>query len=204
VDRSTPAESGPEHSGRKRKAESGKRKREAATEGRLAAFAAGLAGSAVLGLAAGAVWAAVAPRPLLQEVTAGQAQLVNAESSAFITADAWFCLITAAGGVITGALGYRLLVRRAGWIAAAGLILGALAAALLAMWIGGKTGLAGYQHRLASAPAGTIFRASLGLGAKSALAFWPMLTSFAIALAESGARRPGQARGAAAAGERTP
>src|SRR5215472_3850248 len=86
------------------------------TAGRSGAFAAGLAGSAVLGLVAGLVWAAVAPRPLLQQVAPGEAQLLNAESGAFITADAWFCLITAVGGVITGALGYRLLVRRAGWV----------------------------------------------------------------------------------------
>ena len=169
--------------------------REAATKGRLAAFAAGLAGSAVLGLVAGLVWAEVAPRPLLQEVAPGEAQLVNAESGAFITADAWFCLIAVAGGVITGVLGYRLLIRRAGWIAAAGLILGAVAAALLALWVGGNIGLGGYDHQLASAPADTIFQASLGLRAKSALAFWPMLTSVIIALAESGARRTGRSEG---------
>jgi hypothetical protein len=172
-----------------------KRPTEAATKGRLAAFAVALAGSAVLGLVAGLIWAAVAPRALLQEVGPGEAQLVNAESSAFIVADAWFCLIAAVGGVITGAAGYRVLVRRAGsgWAAAAGLVLGAVAAALLALWVGGNIGLAGYDHQLASAPAGTFFHASLSLGAKSALAFWPMLTSIAIALAESGARRPGQA-----------
>src|SRR5215469_7090659 len=84
----------------------------------MAALGAALAGSAVLGVAAGLIWAAVAPRALLQEVGHGEAQLVNAESSAFILADAWFCLIAAVGGVITGIAGYRLLVRRAGWSAA--------------------------------------------------------------------------------------
>ena len=84
-------------------------------KGRLAAFAAALAGSAVLGVAAGLIWATVAPRALLQEVGHGEAQLVNAESTAYILADAWFCLIAAIGGVITGIAGYRLLVRRSGW-----------------------------------------------------------------------------------------
>jgi hypothetical protein len=157
----------------------------------LAAFAVGLVGSAVLGLVAGLIWAALAPRPLLQEVAAGEAQQVNAETSAYIVADAWFCLIAVVGGAITGALGYRLLVRRAGWVAAAGLILGAVAAALLALWVGGNIGLDSYNHLLASARTGTFFRASLSLGAKSALAFWPLLTSVAIALGESGARRAG-------------
>jgi hypothetical protein len=163
------------------------------TKGRLAAFIAGLAGSAVLGIAAGLIWAAVAPRPLLQEIAHGEAQVVNAETSAFIVADAWFCLIVALGGLITGVLGYRILVRRAGWAAAAGLVLGAVAAALLAMWAGEQVGLGTYHHLLASSPVGTFFHASLTLGAKSSLAFWTLFTSAAILLAHSGARRANQA-----------
>lgn len=143
----------------------------------------------MLGVAAGLLWAAVAPRALLQEIGHGEAQLANAESNAFILADAWFCLIAALGGVITGLGGYRLLVRRAGWPAVAGLILGAVAAALLALWVGENIGVGTYNHLLASSPDGTFFRASLGLGAKSALTFWPMLTSIVILLAESGRRR---------------
>jgi len=57
-------------------------------KGRLAAFAAALAGSAVLGVTAGLIWATVAPRALLQEVGRGEAQLVNPESAAYILADA--------------------------------------------------------------------------------------------------------------------
>jgi hypothetical protein len=146
----------------------------------------------VLGIGAGFVWAAVAPRALLQEVTHGEAQVVNAETSAFIAADAWFCLIVAVGGLITGVLGYRVLVRRAGWVATAGLVLGAVAAAFLAVWVGENTGLGTYNHLLASSSAGTFFRASLSLGSTSAVAFWPLLTSVAILVAESGARRAGQ------------
>ena len=68
------------------------------TKGRLAAFAVALAGSAVLGVVAGLIWATVAPRALLQEVARGEAQLVNTESNAYISADAWFCVIVAVGG----------------------------------------------------------------------------------------------------------
>jgi hypothetical protein len=157
-----------------------------------------LAGSAVLGVAAGLIWAAVAPRALLQQVAAGEAVLVNAESSAFFVADAWFCLIAAAGGVITGVLGYLFLVRRAGWAAAAGLVLGALAAAALALWVGENIGLGTYNHLLATSRNGTLFHSSLALGVKNALVFWPMLTSIVILLANSGARR------SAAAGARDP
>jgi hypothetical protein len=161
----------------------------------LTAFFAALAGSAVLGIAAGLIWAAVAPRAVLEEIARGEAELVNAESSAFIAADGWFCLIAAVGGLITGILGYWLLVRRAGWPATAGLVLGAVAAALLAMWVGENIGLGTYNHLLASSPNGTFFNASLALGAKSALAFWPLLTSAVILLAETGTRRSDQAAG---------
>jgi hypothetical protein len=115
--------------------------------------------------------------------------LVNAESTVFIVADAWFVLITAVGGVITGVLGYRIGVRRAGAAAAAGLVVGAVGAALLAMWVGDNIGLGTYNHLLATSQAGTFFHGSLALGAKSALAFWPLCTSGVILLAESGTRR---------------
>ena len=147
----------------------------------------------MLGIVAGLVWAAVAPRPLLQEIAHGEAQVVNAETSAFIVADAWFCVIAATGGVITGVVGDRVLVRRAGWVAAAGLVLGAVAAALLAMWVGENVGLGSYNHLLASSAVGTFFHASLALGAKSALAFWPLLTSVVILLTETGTRRAARA-----------
>jgi hypothetical protein len=150
-------------------------------------------GSAVLGVVAGLIWAAVAPRALLQEVGSGEAQVVNAETSAFIVADAWFCLITAVGGLVTGIVGYRLLIRRASWIAAAGLVLGAVAAALLTLWTGGQIGFGTYNHLLATSPDGTFFRASLSLGAKSALVFWPGLVCLVILLAEYGGRRSPQA-----------
>jgi hypothetical protein len=142
---------------------------------------------------AGLIWAAVAPRPLLQEIARGEAELINAETTAYIVADAWFALITAVGGLITGILGYRLLVRRAGAAAAAGLVLGAVAAALLAWWVGDNFGLATYNHLLASSPVGAVFHSSLALGAKSALVFWPLCTSVVILLAETSGRRSGPA-----------
>jgi hypothetical protein len=144
---------------------------------------------------AGLIWAAVAPLALLQELARGEAALVNAESTAFIVADAWFALIVAVGGLITGILGYRILVRRAGAAAAAGLVLGAVAAALLALWVGENIGLGTYNHLLAASPAGASFHSSLALGAKSALAFWPLCTAGVILLAEAGARRSGSASG---------
>jgi hypothetical protein len=126
---------------------------------------------------------------LLREIARGEAELVNAETAAYIVADAWFGLITAVGGLITGIIGYRVLVRRAGAAAAAGLVLGAIAAALVTLWVGGNIGLGTYNHLLASSPTGATFHSSLALGAKSTLAFWPLLTSGVILLAETGGRR---------------
>jgi hypothetical protein len=148
----------------------------------------GLAGSALLGVIAGLIWGAVAPRALFQVLSPGAAQLVNAESTAFIVADVWFCGITAVGGLITGILGSRLLVRGDNWLAAAGLVLGAFAAALLTLLIGENIGLSTFNHQLATSAPGTFFNDSLGLGAKSALACWPLFASAAIALT-AGSRR---------------
>jgi hypothetical protein len=175
------------------------------------AFATGLVGSAVLGLLGGVLWGEVAPRALLQEVGTGEAAIVNAETRAFIGADAWFSVIAAVAGLITGVLGYWFLIARRGSAsgdgqgyggqgerglghvgraaAATGLILGALAGALIMMWLGGQIGLSGYSHTLATSRNGTMFDASLSLGAKSALAFWPLLTSVVILVAEWSSRR---------------
>lgn len=163
-----------------------------AAPGPVVGFAVALAGSAVLGLAGGLIWGEVAPRAMLQEIGSGTAQLVNAETSAFIGADAWFCAIAAVAGVITGLAGYLLLVARSGQraraAATAGLVLGAIAAAFVMLWVGGQIGLSVYNQHLASSPKGTLFPSSLTLGAKSALVFWPMFTAIVILIGEWGAR----------------
>jgi hypothetical protein len=167
--------------------------RRPAAPGAIAAFALALASSAVLGLVGGLIWGEVAPRPMLQEISNGTAQLVNAETTAFVGADAWFVGISVVAGLITGLVGYRFLVARAEdgarAAAAAGLILGALAAALVMMWVGGQIGLSGYNEQLAASPKGTLFPSSLSLGAKSALVFWPMFTAIVILIADWGTRR---------------
>ncbi len=66
-------------------------------------------------------------------------------------------------------------------------MLGGLAAALVALWVGENMGLGTYNHLLASSAVGVFFNSSPALGAKSGLAFWPLLTSLAILLAETGA-----------------
>ena len=85
-------------------------------------------------------------------------------------------------------LGYLLAVRRRGPAAAAGLIVGALGAAAVTLWIGENYGLVGFRHQLAHSPPGTQLHASLALGATSGLVFWPLAVAFVIAVSELAVR----------------
>jgi len=132
-----------------------------------------VAGTALLGLAAGYVWSLVAPRALLVIVSPGAAGLVHTETAAFIAADLTFCLIGLAGGVLSGALGYVFGVRRYGPLAMAGVLAGALAAAVLARWIGQQSGAASFHHLLATLPVGGHLLDQLTLRSTGAIACWP-------------------------------
>ena len=161
-------------------------------------------GTVALGVLAGLGWAAVAPRPWLVMTSPGAAALVNTETSAFIAADAAFCLVCLAGGVVSGVLGYLFAVRKYGPLAMAGLIAGALAAAFVARWVGEQSGLATFQHLLATLPTGARFRDSLALGASGALAAWPFaaaVTAGALELLVSPGRHRARRGRAAGPGE---
>ena len=163
------------------------------------------AGTAALGVLAGLVWAAAAPRPLLVMTAPGAAALVNTETNAFIAADAAFCLVCLAGGVVSGVLGYLFAVRKHGPLAMAGLLVGALAAAFVARWVGEQSGLATFQHQLATLPVGATFHDSLALGAGGALAAWTLAaaaTAGGLELLLSPGRHRARKRGSP--GERPP
>ena len=162
--------------------------------------AAVLAGSAVLGLLGGLIWGEFAPRAMLQEVGTGTAQVINAETRAFFGADVWFCAIAVVAGLLTGVLGYRFAVAHREGAAraavAAALILGALAGEFVMLWLGEQIGLSAYNHELASSANGTLFSASLALGSKTALTFWPLFTAIVLLVAEWGTRpAPGERPG---------
>jgi hypothetical protein len=133
-----------------------------------------LAGTAVLGVAGGFLWAAIAPRAALVLIGHGTADLVSSESNAFIAADGWYCLICVVGGVISGLLGHWLAVRRHGPAGMVAVLIGALAAGLITFWIGEQSGLATFHHLLSTLPAGAHMRANLVLGSHGAIAFWPL------------------------------
>jgi hypothetical protein len=134
-------------------------------------------GSAVVGLAAGLVWAAVAPRVVYQVymLNPPTAYAINPETSAFIAADAWYCLLALIGGALIGLLGYRFAVRRYGPMPMAGIVIGATAAAFLMQWLGPEgSGQPGFDHLLATSKPGTLLHAPISLGSHGALAFWPV------------------------------
>jgi hypothetical protein len=139
-----------------------------------AALAAVVLGTALLGLAAGFIWAAVAPRAMIVVLGRGSADVVNPETSAFIAADGWFSLLSVAGGIVSGLAGYLIAVRRHGAIAMAGVLAGAVAAALIARWIGQMPGQAELNHTLALGRPGTLLQEPLALGGIGVLAFWPL------------------------------
>jgi hypothetical protein len=138
-------------------------------------LAAVIAGTALLGAVTGFIWAAAAPRALVVVVGRGSADVVNPETSAFIVAEAWFTLLTVVGGVISGLLGYALAVRRGGAPAMAAVLVGGLAAALIAKWIGQRSGTAAFNRALAAGRPGALLHAPLALGGLGALTFWPLV-----------------------------
>jgi hypothetical protein len=152
--------------------------------GPLIALLALAAASAALGLCVGMIWSAVAPRALLVVQSHGVAYVVSDETDAFIVADAWFCVLTAAAGLVCGVAGYLAAVRRHGAVAVAGLVLGGLAASVLARWAGQQQGLGHFQSLLASSPAGAQLHQPLALGGQGPLAFWPLLVALTVGTIE--------------------
>jgi hypothetical protein len=141
-------------------------------------------GAALLGIAGGLVWAAIAPRALFMVSAPGLAYVVNPETRAFIAADGWFSIVAAVGGVVIGVAGYLIGVRRYGPLPAIGVLAGATAAAFAASWTGRQVGLAGFRHELAAAKAGSLIRQPVALGAHGALAFWPLAAAAAVGVIE--------------------
>jgi len=134
-------------------------------------------GSAIVGVAAGLIWAAVAPRVQYQVYTLHPptAYATNPETSAFIAADGWYCVIALAGGALIGLLAYVFAVRRYGPLAMAGAVIGSVAAGFVTAWVGHQaSGALGFNALLATSKPGAYLHAPISLGSHGALAFWPL------------------------------
>lgn len=139
-----------------------------------------LLGSVVAGLVGGLIWSAVAPRAAYVVISRGSADVVNAETTAFIAADAWYCVIAVVGGLIIGIASYRFAVRRYGPVPMAALLAGSVLAGWAARFVGQNLGLSAFNAKLLTSRQGTILHAPPVLGSDpsvilwGAIAFWPL------------------------------
>lgn len=136
-----------------------------------------LIGSGILGLAGGLLWTHVAPRAVYVVVAHGSADVVNPETSAFIAADAWYCIIGAAGGVIIGLAGFLFAVRRYGPVPMAAILGGSALAGIEARWVGEHQGLHQFDRQLLTVHQGTLLHAPLALAGDTKAAIWPPVAS---------------------------
>jgi hypothetical protein len=132
---------------------------------------------AVLGLIGGLIWGAITPRVVYQVYTLSPptAYAVNPETNAFVAADGIYTFIALGGGALLGLIGYLFGVRRYGPAPMVGLVLGAVAGAFVAQWVGNvQTGGHSFNGQLAGSKPGALLRAPIDLGSHGALAFWPV------------------------------
>ena len=139
----------------------------------LAAVGGVLVGSAIIGVLGGLIWSAVAPRAAYVVVGRGAADVVNPETTAFITGDVSYCLIGVVGGLIIGIVSYRLVIRRYGPVPMAALLAGSVIAGLAARWVGQDIGLAKFNSQLLTSHAGTILHPPPVLGVNASAILWP-------------------------------
>jgi hypothetical protein len=126
--------------------------------------------SAALGIAAGFVWIAAAPK-LQLEVRGDAAIPVRPEGEALIGIDGTFALIAIGGGVLCAIAAYLWLRRGIGVVCA--LVAGGALAAWLAAYVGGWAGPAALAtHR--GDPDGTVFTQPLDLRATGVILLWPI------------------------------
>jgi hypothetical protein len=139
---------------------------------------------AVLGIPAGLLWTAVAPRTTYV-IAGGQAILGDPESQTLIAADGWFAVLTAAAGVLCGVVAYVLAgrLREIGLLAALGV--GGTAAGLIAWWVGSLIGRSSFQHQIRTAHDGTTAKSALDLHAAGVVIAWPLIAVVVFGLLEA-------------------
>lgn len=140
-------------------------------------------GMVALAVPLGLLWAAVSPRVGVM-VTPRGPDLVDAETKAFIGADALFLLLAAAAGASCGLAAWAL-GRRHGPVVPVALAVGGVLAALLAWRTGHQVGLAQFRRALAGPPTGRVVRAAVDVRAKGVLVAWAVaaLVPYSLLLA---------------------
>lgn len=127
--------------------------------------------SVLVGAPLGLLWAAVAPR--VDVVVTGQdVALAEPDSSAFIAGDGFFLAAVALAGLVGGVVAWWL-GREHGPAVVAGLTLGGLAAAYVAMVVGQQVGFADVERAVEAGRQGAL-ELNLRLRAQEALVGWPV------------------------------
>lgn len=155
---------------------------------------------AVLGVPAGLLWAAVAPRTAYV-VVHGAPLLADPETQTLIAADGWFAALTAAAGLLCGVAAYVLAGRLGEPGPLGGLAAGAVAGAVVAWRVGHLAGLSHYRHVLATARDGATVHAALDLHAAGVIVAWPLVAVVVFGLLEALDPTGRESRGRAAAGD---
>jgi MFS family permease len=114
------------------------------------------------GLGLGYVWQLIAPRVGVIRVAEGFVY-ADAEPEQAVAADAWFGFLGVGAGVVLTVLAWVLLRRYRGVAMLIALVLGSLAGAWLAWWLGVRLGAAQFDAVRATAAIGERVNAPLGL-----------------------------------------
>lgn len=126
---------------------------------------------AVVGVGVGALWWWVAPVAQVR-IEADGGYLTQSQPQEYITADAWFALLTAGVGLVAGLVAWwRVRVERYG--AVVGLAVGGGFGAVVAWQTGEWLGRVDLDA-LAQAPVGTVADVALGLGLRGLLLVEPL------------------------------
>jgi hypothetical protein len=140
--------------------------------------------TALLGLPAGLLWAAITP-PARYVVSNGEAALADLENEALIGVDGRFALIAVLAGVLCGAVAYAAGGRGHDIALVLGLAVGGMAAALLAWWVGRHVGLENFQRLIRTGPDGRSVTGVVDLRAVGVVVFWPLLAVITFGLLEA-------------------
>jgi hypothetical protein len=143
-----------------------------------------LAGSLVLGAAAGVVWWLVVQPPAYELNSNGGATTSERGLTQFIAGDAWFCAIGLVVGLLIGLAAWRWLLP-VGWPVVL-VVLGCAVASALTCWlVGYHLGPGEFSARLAAAQPGELVPIPLTLRAPASLLTWPFFAIIPVLLGSS-------------------
>lgn len=136
---------------------------------------------ALLGLALGLLWYAVAPRVLLQ-VRGGQAVPDTFQPDGFIAADVWYAILASVAGLLVAAI-VLWRSRVSLLVVLLATVLGGLVGALVMWLVGTRLGYVDVAALTKAAADGDRFDAALRLRMPGAVLLWPSMSAAVVFVA---------------------